>query len=93
MADVLFGKTDPGGKLTVTIPRSVGFVPYNYDEKPSAHRGYQFADNSPLFPFGYGLSYTTFDVGAPVLSAASYPLERQGDRQRQRAQHRQGRRR
>jgi len=71
MADVLFGKTDPGGKLTVTIPRSVGFVPYNYDEKPSAHRGYQFADNSPLFPFGYGLSYTTFEVGAPVLSAAS----------------------
>jgi beta-glucosidase len=73
MADVLFGKTNPGGKLTVTIPRSVGFVPYNYDEKPSAHRGYQFADNSPLFPFGYGLSYTTFDVGAPVLSAASVP--------------------
>ena len=71
MADVLFGKTDPGGKLTVTIPRSVGFVPYNYDGKPSAHRGYQFADNSPLFPFGYGLSYTTFEVGAPVLSAAS----------------------
>jgi beta-glucosidase len=73
MADVLFGKANPGGKLTVTIPRSVGFVPYNYDEKPSAHRGYQFADNSPLFPFGYGLSYTTFDVGPPVLSAASIP--------------------
>ena len=73
MADVLFGKSNPGGKLTVTIPRSVGFVPYNYDEKPSAHRGYQFADNSPLFPFGYGLSYTTFDVGAPVLSAATIP--------------------
>jgi beta-glucosidase-like glycosyl hydrolase len=73
MADVLFGKTDPGGKLTVTIPRSVGFVPYNYDEKPSAHRGYQFADNSPLFPFGYGLSYTTFEVGPPVLSAEQIP--------------------
>jgi beta-glucosidase len=73
MADVLFGRADPGGKLTLTIPRSVGFVPYNYDEKPSAHRGYQFEDNSPLFPFGYGLSYTTFDVGAPVLSAASVP--------------------
>ena len=73
MADILFGKTNPGGKLTVTIPRSVGFVPYNYDEKPSAHRGYQFADNSPLFPFGYGLSYTSFDVGPPVLSAASIP--------------------
>ncbi len=73
MADVLFGKADPGGKLTLTIPRSVGFVPYNYDEKPSAHRGYQFANNSPLFPFGYGLSYTTFDVGPPVLSASSIP--------------------
>jgi beta-glucosidase len=73
MADVLFGKTNPGGKLTVTVPRSVGFVPYNYDEKPSAHRGYQFEDNTPLFPFGYGLSYTTFEVGAPVLSAASIP--------------------
>jgi beta-glucosidase len=69
MADVLFGKTDPGGKLPVTIPRSVGMVPYNYDEKPSAHRGYLFADNSPLFPFGYGLSYTTFHVGRPQLSA------------------------
>ncbi|HXS22438.1 MAG TPA: glycoside hydrolase family 3 N-terminal domain-containing protein [Steroidobacteraceae bacterium] len=73
VADVLFGKTNPGGKLTVTIPRSVGFVPYNYDEKPSAHRGYQFADNSPLFPFGYGLSYTTFELGPPVLSAKTIP--------------------
>jgi beta-glucosidase len=73
VADVLFGRTNPGGKLTVTIPRSVGFVPYNYDEKPSAHRGYQWADNSPLFPFGYGLSYTTFEVGPPVLSAANIP--------------------
>ena len=73
MAGVLFGKTDPGGKLPVTIPRSVGMVPYNYDEKPSAHRGYLFANNSPLFPFGYGLSYTTFHVGRPRLSAASLP--------------------
>ncbi len=73
MADVLFGKTDPGGKLPVTIPRSVGMVPYNYDEEPSAHRGYLFADNSPLFPFGYGLSYTTFHIGRPVLSARAIP--------------------
>ncbi|EQD63798.1 protein containing Glycoside hydrolase, family 3, partial [mine drainage metagenome] len=69
MADVLFGKTDPGGKLPVTIPRSVGMVRYNYDEEPSAHRGYLFAHNSPLFPFGYGLSYTTFRIGAPHLSS------------------------
>ncbi len=73
MADVLFGKTDPGGKLPLTIPRSVGQVPYNYDEKPSSHRGYLFARNSPLFPFGYGLSYTTFDIGRPVLSASRIP--------------------
>ncbi len=75
MADVLFGKTDPGGKLPVTIPRSVGMVPYNYDEGPSAHRGYLFADNSPLFPFGYGLSYTTFHIGRPRLSSSSLPAQ------------------
>lgn len=73
MADVLFGRTDPGGKLPITIPRSVGQVPYNYDDKPASHRGYLFADNSPLFPFGFGLSYTSFDIGTPVLSADSIP--------------------
>ena len=73
LAQVLFGRSDPGGKLPVTIPRSVGMVPYNYDEKPSAHRGYLFARNSPLFPFGYGLSYTTFHIGRPHLSAPDLP--------------------
>jgi beta-glucosidase len=42
-----------------------------YDYKPSAHRGYLFGTTDPLFPFGYGLSYTSFDIGAPVLSSAS----------------------
>ncbi|MDZ5650141.1 glycoside hydrolase family 3 N-terminal domain-containing protein [Nitrospirillum sp. BR 11828] len=68
VADVLFGDVNPGGKLPVTIPRSVGQLPMFYNKKPSARRGYLFDTTDPLFPFGYGLSYTTFDVGAPRLS-------------------------
>jgi beta-xylosidase len=59
-ANVLFGDVDPGGKLPVTFPRSVGQLPDFYDHKPSRNRSYAFVDSSPLFPFGYGLSYTTF---------------------------------
>jgi beta-glucosidase len=69
MADVLFGDANPGGKLPVTIARSVGQLPMFYNQKPSAHRGYIFDSKEPLFPFGFGLSYTTFDIGAPQLSA------------------------
>jgi beta-glucosidase len=69
VADVLFGDVNPGGKLPVTIPRSVGQLPSFYDVKPSARRGYLFDTVSPLFPFGFGLSYTTFEVGAPQLSS------------------------
>ena len=71
IADALFGRINPGGKLPVTVARDVGQLPMFYDYKPSAHRGYLFSEATPLYPFGYGLSYTTFDVGAPVLSAAS----------------------
>jgi beta-glucosidase len=71
MADVLFGDVDPGGKLPVTIPRSVGQLPIFYNRKPSARRGYLFDTTEPLFPFGWGLSYTSFDIGAPRLSAAT----------------------
>jgi beta-glucosidase len=69
VADVLFGDVDPGGKLPVTIPRSVGQLPSFYNAKPSARRGYLFDTVAPLFPFGYGLSYTSFEVGAPQLSS------------------------
>jgi beta-glucosidase len=69
VADVLFGDVNPGGKLPVTIPRSVGQLPMFYNVKPSARRGYLFDTVEPLFPFGYGLSYTSFDIGVPRLSA------------------------
>jgi beta-glucosidase len=69
VADVLFGDVNPGGKLPVTIPRNVGQLPSFYDVKPSARRGYLFDTVAPLFPFGFGLSYTSFEVGAPQLSS------------------------
>ncbi len=68
LADIVFGAANPGGKLPLTIPRSVGQLPMFYNRKPSAMRGYLFDSNQPLFPFGFGLSYTTFAVGAPELS-------------------------
>jgi beta-glucosidase len=62
VAEVLFGDFNPGGKLPITIPRSAGHVPAFYNHKPSARRGYLFADVTPLYAFGYGLSYTTFGI-------------------------------
>ena len=60
VADILFGDCNPAGKLPITIPRSAGHLPAFYNYKPSARRGYLFDEVSPLFAFGYGLSYTTF---------------------------------
>jgi beta-glucosidase len=60
IADVLFGDDNPGGKLPITIPRSVGQLPDYYYQKPSAKREYLGSTVLPLFPFGWGLSYSTF---------------------------------
>jgi beta-glucosidase len=59
-ADVLFGDFNPGGKLPITVPRSVGQLPDYYYQKPSAKREYLGSTTQPLFPFGWGLSYSTF---------------------------------
>jgi beta-glucosidase len=61
VADVLFGEANPAGKLAVSVPRSVGQLPIYYNHKPTARRGYLFTSKEPLFPFGFGLSYTTFE--------------------------------
>jgi beta-glucosidase len=68
VADVLFGDHNPGGKLPISIPRSAGHLPVFYNYKPSARRGYLFDDVTPLYAFGYGLSYTTFSVANVRLS-------------------------
>jgi beta-glucosidase len=69
VADVLFGQVSPSGKLTVTLPRNVGQLPSYYDHQPSRFRHYVISDSTPLYPFGHGLSYTTFDYKNLRLSA------------------------
>jgi beta-glucosidase len=60
IAEVIFGDINPGGKLPITVPRSIGHIPAYYNYKPSARRGYLFDEVSPLYAFGFGLSYTHF---------------------------------
>jgi beta-glucosidase len=67
IADVLFGDYNPGGKLPITLPRAVGQIPIHYNHKPSGGRSQWYGDYvstsaRPLFPFGYGLSYTCFTL-------------------------------
>ncbi|MBD3749982.1 MAG: beta-glucosidase BglX [Sphingobacteriales bacterium] len=80
IADVLFGKVNPSGKLTVTFPQNVGQVPIYYNHKNTGRpleegkwftkfkSNYLDVSNDPLYPFGYGLSYTTFEISKPELN-------------------------
>jgi beta-glucosidase len=61
VADIIFGNVNPSGKLPITFPASVGQIPAYYYQKPSAKRGFLFSSVEPLYPFGYGLSYTTYE--------------------------------
>jgi beta-glucosidase len=63
IAETLFGDNNPSGRLTITFPRSVGQLPDFYNADPSRVRKYVDDDGKPLFPFGFGLSYTSFDYG------------------------------
>lgn len=83
IADVLFGDYNPSGKLPVTFPRSVGQVPLYYNRlntgrpfDPKLHKAYRsryfdIMDDTPLYPFGHGLSYTHFSLSQPRLSASN----------------------
>ncbi|MBS2008638.1 MAG: beta-glucosidase BglX [Cyanobacteria bacterium SZAS TMP-1] len=77
IADVLFGDANPSGKITMTFPRNVGQVPIYYNSKNTGrpfaeaekyHSKYLDVQNEPLYPFGYGLSYTTYQYGDVSLS-------------------------
>lgn len=84
IASVLFGDTNPSGKLPYTIPRATGQVPLYYSQKRGSgihrtesdmFRGYIDLENSPLYPFGHGLSYTSFQYSDVSLDSADIPSD------------------
>jgi beta-glucosidase len=82
IADILFGDYNPGGKLPMSFPRSVGQVPVYYNHKPSGGRSHWKGDyvemsSKPLFPFGYGLSYTSFEYSNIVIVPESISINGQ----------------
>lgn len=74
VADVLLGNVNPSGKLPMTFPRSVGQLPFYYDHKPTSRHAYVDEANTPLFVFGHGLSYSTFDYSNLTISPATIPV-------------------
>jgi len=85
IANILFGKVNPSGRLNATVPQSVGHIPVYYDYKPSGKgdsrkpgtpdkpgRNYVFSSPDPLFPFGFGLSYTTFAYSNMIVSKDNF---------------------
>ncbi len=85
VADIIFGKVNPSGRLNATIPQSAGHIPVAYDYKPSAKginrepgtpekpgRDYVFSSPAPVFPFGHGLSYTDFEYSDMQISGETF---------------------
>lgn len=91
VADTLFGDCNPSGHLPITFPRTVGQIPCHYTRRPGGGMRYVEMDWLPLYPFGYGLSYTSFKFGNLSLSAetiapgesitATFTVTNMGDRE------------
>jgi len=74
VADVLLGNVNPSGKLPMTFPRSTGQIPIYYNKKPTSLHRYVDEASTPLFAFGYGLSYTTFEYSNLKVTPGQIPV-------------------